>query len=146
MNQKFPAKKLTLAEVADDLKEGLKAQELQKELPAYLEKAEKEANVQILDDRLKPVADALEPAGSRPQNNRPRFPCHRARSSGRGFYLGGDFFLGCCWMSRNRKCASRRNRVSTSSASRIACRSSAPDNTAHDTRSAACSGSEMESR
>lgn len=66
VNQKFPAKKLTLAEVADDLKEGLKAQELQKELPAYLEKAEKEANVQILDDRLKPVADALEPAGSAP--------------------------------------------------------------------------------
>jgi len=67
LNEKLPAKKVELSEVADDVKEGLKSKELQKLLPEYLEKAEKEANVQILDDRLKPVADPLEPAKPAPK-------------------------------------------------------------------------------
>ena len=59
LSEKMPAKKVELANVSDDLKEGLKTQELQKELPAYLEKAQKEANIQILDEKLKPL-DPLE--------------------------------------------------------------------------------------
>jgi peptidyl-prolyl cis-trans isomerase C len=64
LSEKIPAKKVELAKVSDDLKEGLKTQELQKQLPDYLEKLQKEANVEILDARLKPVdpLDALRPA------------------------------------------------------------------------------------
>jgi len=67
LNEKIPAKKIELAEVSDDLKEGLKSQELQKQLPDYLEKAQKEANVEILDEKLKPLADPLEPVKPAPQ-------------------------------------------------------------------------------
>lgn len=59
LSEKLPAKKAELAKVADDLKESLKNQELQKQLPDYLEKIQKEANIQILDEKLKPV-DPLE--------------------------------------------------------------------------------------
>jgi len=64
LSEKIPAKKVELAKVSDDLKEGLKTQELQKQLPDYLEKLQKEANVEILDARLKPVdpLDAPKPA------------------------------------------------------------------------------------
>ena len=65
-SEKFPAKKLELAKVSDDLKEGLKTQELQKQLPDYLEKAQKESNIEILDARLK-MADPLEPANPAPK-------------------------------------------------------------------------------
>lgn len=59
LSEKMPAKKSELAKVSDDVKEGLKNQELQKQLPDYLEKIQKEANIQILDEKLKPV-DPLE--------------------------------------------------------------------------------------
>ncbi len=59
LSEKLPAKKAELAKVADDLKESLKNQELQKQLPDYLEKIQKEADIQILDEKLKPV-DPLE--------------------------------------------------------------------------------------
>lgn len=62
LSEKIPAKKITLAEVMDDLKEGLKAQEIQKQLPDYLKQLMKDSNVEILDERLKDKADALEPA------------------------------------------------------------------------------------
>jgi len=66
LSEKIPAKKAELAKVSDDLKEGLKSQELQKQLPDYLEKAQKEANIEILDSRLK-VVDPLEPAKPAPK-------------------------------------------------------------------------------
>jgi peptidyl-prolyl cis-trans isomerase C len=61
LSEKLPAKVVSLAEVADDLKEGLKSQELQKELREsdYLEKLQKEANVEILDEKLKKLDDLL---------------------------------------------------------------------------------------
>jgi hypothetical protein len=62
----MPAKKLELAKVSDDVKDGLKTQEMQKQLPDYLEKVQKEANIEILDARLKTV-DPLEPAPSAPK-------------------------------------------------------------------------------
>lgn len=55
LSEKMPAKKVELAKVSDDLREGLKSQELQKLLPDYLEKAQKDADVQILDSKLKAV-------------------------------------------------------------------------------------------
>ncbi|HEV2391619.1 MAG TPA: peptidylprolyl isomerase [Verrucomicrobiae bacterium] len=63
LNEKIPAKKLAFAKVAPDIKEYLKGQEMQKrqdELKGYIAKIKKEADVQILDDKLKmkPAPDA----------------------------------------------------------------------------------------
>lgn len=57
LSEKIPARMVPLAEVADDLKEGLKSQELQKQIreTEYLEKLQKEANLEILDEKLKRV-------------------------------------------------------------------------------------------
>ncbi len=51
--KKIPAKKIEYAKVADRIKEGLLAQEIHKLAPAYIKKLKKEANVQILDEKLK---------------------------------------------------------------------------------------------
>jgi peptidyl-prolyl cis-trans isomerase C len=61
LSEKIPAKKVELAEVSDKVRDELKMREMQKLSPEYLEKALKDAQVEILDDRLKPV-DPLEPA------------------------------------------------------------------------------------
>lgn len=71
LSEKIPSRVVPLAEVADDLKEGLKAQELQKQLreTSYLEKLQKEAGLEILDEKLKlielPKPSAL-PAEAKP--------------------------------------------------------------------------------
>jgi parvulin-like peptidyl-prolyl isomerase len=66
LNEKIPAHQVTLAKVADDLKDGLKRRETEKLLPDYIEKLKQESNVEILDEKLKPqeVAPsiAVEPA------------------------------------------------------------------------------------
>lgn len=67
LSEKIPAKKVAFAEVSDDLKEGLKAQEIQKQLVEYLPKLLKESNVEILDDRLKDKGDALDAAKPEPK-------------------------------------------------------------------------------
>lgn len=53
--EKNPAKKMTLAEVAPRLKEALKGQKLQPLVGEYVDKLKEEANVQILDESLKPT-------------------------------------------------------------------------------------------
>jgi len=55
LSEKLPAKVVSYAEVSEDLKEGLKSQELQKQLREtdYIAKLQKEANVEILDEKLK---------------------------------------------------------------------------------------------
>src|SRR6266700_2264169 len=65
LSEKLPAKKMEMAKVSQDIKDYLKGQAVQKQLPEYMEKAKKDADVQILDEKLKPVASALEalPAG-----------------------------------------------------------------------------------
>jgi len=55
--EKTPARKLELAKVSDRLKQVLKQQEIVKQMPNYVDKLEKDANVEILDEKLK----ALEP-------------------------------------------------------------------------------------
>ena len=60
--EKIPAKKVEFAKASPDIKEYLQQQEIQKQFPAYNEKLKKEADVQILDEKLKPM-DALAPAG-----------------------------------------------------------------------------------
>ena len=53
--EKIPAKKIELSEVKDDIKEYLGNQQVQKQLPDFMAKLEKEADVQILDPKLKAV-------------------------------------------------------------------------------------------
>ncbi len=58
--EKFPAKKLELAKVSDDIRQFLKARQVQKLLPPYMEKLRKDAHIEILDDSLKPAGLAAE--------------------------------------------------------------------------------------
>ena len=52
--EKIPAQKIELAKVADDLKEQLKQRAIQEQLKDYIPKLMQEANVEILDEQLKP--------------------------------------------------------------------------------------------
>ena len=54
MSEKIPAKKVELAKVSSDIKDYLKQQVTQKQLPDYVGKLKKDAGVQILDEKLKP--------------------------------------------------------------------------------------------
>lgn len=60
--EKMPAKKIELAEVQSDIKDYLAGQQIQKQLPDYLEKLEKESDVQIVDEKLKAVELPKRPA------------------------------------------------------------------------------------
>ncbi len=53
VSEQIPAKKIEYAKVADDLKNGLKAQEMQKLVPDFVSKLKKEAGVEILDEKLR---------------------------------------------------------------------------------------------
>jgi parvulin-like peptidyl-prolyl isomerase len=57
--EKIPAKKLELAKVSDRLKQVLKQQEIVKQMPNYVDKLEKDANVEILDEKLKALDSDL---------------------------------------------------------------------------------------
>jgi peptidyl-prolyl cis-trans isomerase C len=61
LSEKIPAKVVSYAEVADDLKEALKSQELQKKLEdgAYLAKLRQDAGVEILDEKMKKIDELL---------------------------------------------------------------------------------------
>jgi parvulin-like peptidyl-prolyl isomerase len=57
LSEKIPAKKVELAKVAPDLKEFLKQQEMQKrqdDVKNFMDKLEKDAKVEILDNKYKP--------------------------------------------------------------------------------------------
>jgi peptidyl-prolyl cis-trans isomerase C len=54
LSEKIPAKKIALATVADRVKQGLMQQAIQKQFPAYYAKIKQGADVQILDEKLKP--------------------------------------------------------------------------------------------
>jgi peptidyl-prolyl cis-trans isomerase C len=66
--EKLPAKKVELAKVKDDIKDYLSRDALQKQVPDYLEKLQKDANIQILDEKLKPAEmpgeSPMKPAGN----------------------------------------------------------------------------------
>jgi peptidyl-prolyl cis-trans isomerase C len=61
LNEKLPAKKVEFEKALPDIKEGLTQQELQKLFPDYVAKLKTDANVEILDEKLK--AQELPPAG-----------------------------------------------------------------------------------
>jgi peptidyl-prolyl cis-trans isomerase C len=55
LNEKIPAKKVEFEKALPNIKEGLTQQELQKQFPDYVAKLKTEANVEILDEKLKAV-------------------------------------------------------------------------------------------
>ncbi len=61
LSEKIAAQKIELAKISDDLKEGLQQQELQKLLPDYFEKSLKEANFEILDEKIKAASELKPP-------------------------------------------------------------------------------------
>jgi len=58
LHEKIPAQQVPLAKIADNLKETLKRREMEKRVPDYMEKLAKAANVEILDEKLKPKETA----------------------------------------------------------------------------------------
>jgi peptidyl-prolyl cis-trans isomerase C len=62
--EKIPAHKVTYAAAAADIKESLALQAIDRQPPEYLPKLRKEAEVEILDERLKPIDPGLEPGGT----------------------------------------------------------------------------------
>ncbi len=60
--ERIPAKQQELAKVAPDIKEYLKQQGIQKQLPAYVEKLKKEAQIEIPDEKLRLPANYQAPA------------------------------------------------------------------------------------
>jgi peptidyl-prolyl cis-trans isomerase C len=69
LSEKIPAKKVDFEKALPDIKDALTQQELQKQFPDYVAKLKTEANVEILDEKLKaqelPAAAPL-PAGRPP--------------------------------------------------------------------------------
>jgi parvulin-like peptidyl-prolyl isomerase len=69
LSEKIPARKVEFDKALPDIKEGLTQQELQKQFPDYVAKLKTDANVEILDEKLKavelPTAAPL-PAGHPP--------------------------------------------------------------------------------
>ncbi|HLP78157.1 MAG TPA: peptidylprolyl isomerase [Candidatus Paceibacterota bacterium] len=61
--EKLPAKKIEFDEVKSDIKEFLANQKVQKGLQDFLAKLEKDSDVQILDEKLKPAPRELAPPG-----------------------------------------------------------------------------------
>ena len=55
--EKKPAKKFELTEVGADVKQGLKRQGMQKQIPTYIDGIKKDANVEILNKDIKKVID-----------------------------------------------------------------------------------------
>jgi parvulin-like peptidyl-prolyl isomerase len=53
LSEKIPARKVELAKASEDIKQFLNSQQIQKQMPAFLEKLKKEAGVEILDERFK---------------------------------------------------------------------------------------------
>lgn len=64
LKEKLPAKKIELAKASQFITDTLKGQAVNKQLPAYMEKAKKDADVQILDEKLKPALDSAKPTPS----------------------------------------------------------------------------------
>jgi len=53
--EKIPAHKTPLTEISSKIKDHLKQVAIQKQLPDYIARLKKDANVEVLDDRLKPI-------------------------------------------------------------------------------------------
>jgi peptidyl-prolyl cis-trans isomerase C len=63
--EKFPAKKVEFEKAAPDIKQYLKTRGMQKQIPPYMTKLEKAANVEILDADLKKITSDFEEAAEK---------------------------------------------------------------------------------
>jgi parvulin-like peptidyl-prolyl isomerase len=87
LSEKIPARKIALGEtiegvkISDQVKDLLKRQQLEKLLPDYVQKMQKEAKVEVLDEKLKQAGETLEanraaaaanakPLGKKPEANK----------------------------------------------------------------------------
>ena len=61
LSEKIPAKMVALSEVMEDLKEGLKSEEMKKQLrdTDFMEKLQKDAGVEILDEKMKKLDEVM---------------------------------------------------------------------------------------
>jgi peptidyl-prolyl cis-trans isomerase C len=68
LSEKMPAKKMELAKVSSDIKDYLSQQELQSKIPDYITKLKADANLEILDPKLKlkEFPDAANPPSAHP--------------------------------------------------------------------------------
>jgi peptidyl-prolyl cis-trans isomerase C len=66
LHERIPARTVEFAVVTDRIREALKQQAVQKELPAYFEKLYKDAAVEILDEKLKPSERDTPVTGGKP--------------------------------------------------------------------------------
>jgi peptidyl-prolyl cis-trans isomerase C len=71
LSEKYPASKIELAKASPQIKEYLNGQETRKLAPDYFAKLRKDADVEILDEKLKPKPDA---AASLPPGHPPLTP------------------------------------------------------------------------
>lgn len=60
LNEKIPAKKVDLSEVKDGIKDHLVQEQFQKDVPAYTAKLVKDADLKIMDDKLKNTDFSIE--------------------------------------------------------------------------------------
>jgi len=60
--EKMPASKVELSEASDDIRKYLENRQMQKQIPAYMDKLEKQAKVEILDPDLKQIIDEVNEA------------------------------------------------------------------------------------
>ena len=71
--EKTPAKKVELEKAAPSIKQFLKNQGMQKQIPGYMSKLQKDANVEILDEEIKKItaeAEAAAVADSAPASDK----------------------------------------------------------------------------
>ena len=68
---RIPPKIIDLAEVKEDIRQFLKNQQIQKQLPAFIQKLKEEAKVEILDERLKPKEVSQSSVDARTQTTKP---------------------------------------------------------------------------
>lgn len=64
LSEKIPAKKLEFATVSERLKENLLQQQIQKQIPDYMNKLRSEAGLEILDPRLKEAENQMKAAAA----------------------------------------------------------------------------------
>ena len=69
--EKMPAKKVEYAAAAPKIKDYLTGQMVRKQLPDYYKKLKKEANIEVLDEKLKALEDASEETTASPAPAKP---------------------------------------------------------------------------
>ena len=78
LSEKIPAHKIEFAKACSDIKDGLSQQAMQKQFPTYMANLKKEAGVEVLDEKLKPL-EAAESSSGLPPGHPPVQPTSKAK-------------------------------------------------------------------